>query len=218
MPKEGTMKETWGLWILSPHTQQQLYRFNSLGEPFSKIVSKFACKKNSISHVDVEREAVGVVKEVVAAHIEVDQEQGKDEENLKGDFAKICWWMKNHLVGNEDDGDGFSFRKPWLWQTLVDDWRHIHSAPGSSIEWYLHVSVATDLSESSSIFVTSTICIIFPGPGESICRFAGSTLRDQEQQRSGVPCGWASLHPQLLTDFHALRSPRLHSPPQNTLL
>ena len=69
-------------------------------------------KKNSISHVDVEREAVSVVKEVVAAHIEVDQEQGKDEENLKGDFAKICWWMKNHLVGNEDDGDGFSFRKP----------------------------------------------------------------------------------------------------------
>ena len=48
----------------------------------------------------------------MAAHIEVDQEKGKDEENLKGDFAKICWWMKNHLVGNEDDGDGFSFRKP----------------------------------------------------------------------------------------------------------
>ena len=45
--------------------------------------------KKSISHVDVEREAVSVVKEVVAAHIEVDQEQGKNEENLKRDFAKI---------------------------------------------------------------------------------------------------------------------------------
>ena len=69
-------------------------------------------EKNPISHVDVEREAVGVVKEVVAAHIEVDQEQGKDEENLKGDFAKICWCMKNHLVDNEEEADGLAFRKP----------------------------------------------------------------------------------------------------------